>query len=142
MVFRTKEEFKELQKLKKIVKTLDRDLDSIIVEGYSDKQVMRKLGFAGKIFLSAEKTIEDLTEDVARGARRTAILTDFDEHGKKQNKKISHEISKEIDVSFSARNKFGKQLTSTGRRDIEDIRPLFENKNQKFIDARLHRLFP
>ena len=47
------EDFKELKRLEKVVKKLDRDLDSIIVEGIDDKEVMRKLGFTGTIFLSA-----------------------------------------------------------------------------------------
>ena len=45
------EDYKELKSLEKVVEKLDRDLDSIIVEGFDDKKVMRKLGFTGKIFL-------------------------------------------------------------------------------------------
>ncbi|MFB6292466.1 MAG: hypothetical protein ABEI58_03665 [Candidatus Nanohaloarchaea archaeon] len=136
------EEFRERKKLEEIVGRLDRDLDSVIVEGLSDKYVLEKLGFDGKIFLSAERTLEGLVEDVVRGSDRTAVLTDFDSHGKEQNRLISHELDKEMDVVRSAREEFGAQLTSTGRRTIEDIRPLFHSKQDKFVEAALDRLVP
>lgn len=135
------EDFKELKKLERLAEKLDRDLDSIIVEGYSDKKVMRKLGFTGKIFLSAERTIEDLVEDVSRGSERTAVLTDFDRHGKKANREISHELQGKVKNSRSSRREFGIQLTSKGRHAVEDVRPLFEDKEQKFVDAALSRLY-
>jgi len=40
------------------------------------------------MFLSAERTIEDLTEDVTRASKRVAILTDFDQHGKRRTKRF------------------------------------------------------
>lgn len=136
-----KEDFRELKKLEQIVEKLDRDLDSIIVEGYDDRKAIKNLGFTGKIFLSAEKTVEDLVEDVSRGSERTAVLTDFDEHGKKQNRKISQALLGEVKNSISSRREFGKQLTSHGRHAVEDVKPLFRDKDQKFVDAALSRLY-
>lgn len=135
------EDFKELKKLESIVEKLDRDLDSIIVEGFDDRKVMRKLGFTGKIFLSAEMSVEDLVEDVERGAEKTAVLTDFDSHGKEQNRKIRQELQGRVKNSISARKEFGLQLTSKDRHAVEDVRPLFEDKDQKFVDAALSRLY-
>lgn len=136
-----KEKFKERKKLEEVVKKIDRDVDSVIVEGYSDKQVMKKLGFEGKIFLSAERSVEDLSEDVKRASDRIAILTDFDNHGKEENKKILQELQSEVDVIKASRKEFGSQLTSTGRRTIEDAAPLFKSKERKFVDAALDRIF-
>lgn len=135
------EDFRELKTLERIVKKLDRDLDSIIVEGFSDKKVMQKLGFTGKIFLSAERTVEDLVEDVERGSERTAVLTDFDSHGKEEYHKIRHALQGRVKNSISSRKEFGKQLTSKGRHAVEDIKPLFEDEDEKFIDAALSRLY-
>jgi 5S rRNA maturation endonuclease (ribonuclease M5) len=135
------EDFRELKRLERVVEKLDRDLDSIIVEGFSDKKVMQKLGFSGKIFLSAERTIEDLVEDVERGSERTAVLTDFDSHGKEENEKIRHELQGRVKNSISSRREFGKHLTARGRHAIEDVRPLFDDKDEKFIDAALSRLY-
>lgn len=135
-----KEKFRERKRLIKATERLERDLDAIIVEGFSDKQVMRELGFEGKIFLSAERNNELLAEDVKRGAERVAVLTDFDSHGKDQNQKIRQELQDKVDVFSSARKEFGLQLTSTGRRAIEDIEPLFHSKEEKFVDAALDRL--
>lgn len=131
----------ERRKLEEVTKKFNRDVDSIIVEGFSDKQVMQKLGFEGRIFLSAERTVEDLAEDVERSSQRVAILTDFDEHGKEENKKILQELQDRVDVIKASRKEFGAQLTSTGRRTIEDAAPLFESKETKFVDAALDTLF-
>ena len=136
-----KEDFKELKQLERVVEKLDRDLDSVIVEGFDDKKVMRKLGFTGKIFLSAELSVEDLVEDVERGSDKTAVLTDFDSHGKEQNQKIRHALQGKVKNSISAREEFGIQLTSNDRHAVEDVRPLFQDRDQKFVDAALSRLF-
>ncbi|MFB6180608.1 MAG: toprim domain-containing protein [Candidatus Nanohalobium sp.] len=136
-----KERYVERNLLEKIVSRIDRDVDAAVVEGYSDKVIIEKLGFEGRIFLSAEKTVEGLVEDVSRSSEKVAVLTDFDTHGKQEAGKISRELDKEIDVLNSAREEFGKQLTSEGRMAVEDIRPLFEDKDQKFVDAALSRLF-
>jgi len=136
-----KQDFVEKKELEKIISRIDRDVDSVVVEGYSDRIVIEKLGFSGKIFLSAEKTIEGLTEDIARGAKRVAVLTDFDNHGKEQAEKISRSLDREVDVIRSCREQFGKQLTSTGRKAIEDAAPLFVDKEEKFVEAALDDLY-
>lgn len=135
------ENFMERKHLEAEVGKIDRDVDAAVVEGYSDKKALRKLGFESKIFLSAERTVEDLAEDVIRGADRVAVLTDFDEHGKEQNRKISQALNKEIDVIRSARKDFGAQLTSTDRRAVEDVRPLFDDPDDKFVEAQLSGLY-
>ncbi len=134
--------FKERKLLEKEVEKLNQDVDSAVVEGLDDKRVLRKLGFDGKIFLSAEKTLEDLAEDLERGSLRTVILTDFDQHGKDENKKINQVLQeRDIDVINSSRKQFGAQFTSTGRMAIEDAEPLFRSKFDKFVDAALDGLF-
>jgi 5S rRNA maturation endonuclease (ribonuclease M5) len=135
------QDYREKQKLIEVTDKLDRDLDAVIVEGFCDKQVMRKLGFEGKIFLSAQRKLELLAEDVERGAEKIAILTDFDTHGKEENRKLRQLLQDKVDVFNSAREEFGSQLTSTGRRTIEDIEPLFHSKEEKFVDAALDQLY-
>lgn len=137
-----KEKFIEKKQLEQVVEKIDRDTDGVVVEGIGDRYVLRRLGFRGKIFLSAEKTMEDLVENVSRGADRVGVLTDFDQHGKDEAKKITHQLQKEIDVVKTIRDDFGKQLTSTGRRTVEEIKPLFESKEDKFVDVALDRLYP
>ena len=136
-----KDDYVEKRELERVISRIDRDVDSVVVEGYSDRIVVEKLGFTGKIFLSAEKTLEGLAEDVGRGAERVAVLTDFDNHGKEQAGKISRRLDKEVDVIRSCRKQFGKKLTSTGRKAVEDIAPLFVDREQKFVDAALDDLF-
>lgn len=135
------DKYRERKLLERITEKIDRDVDSAIVEGFSDKKVLQKLGFNGRIYLSAERSIEDLTEDVERASERVAVLTDFDTHGKEENKKIVQELQGRVDVISAARKEFGKQLTSTGRMTLEDAAPLFVNKEQKFVDAALDTIF-
>lgn len=135
------QDYREKNRLIEVTDKLNRDLDALIVEGFSDKQVMRKLGFEGKIFLSAERKLELLAEDVERGAEKVAILTDFDSHGKEENRKLKQLLQDKVDLFNSAREEFGAQLTSTGRRTIEDIEPLFHSKEDKFVDAALDQLY-
>lgn len=136
------EEFKSLKRLEREVEKIDRDVDSVIVEGFNDMKAIKELGFTGRIYMSAEKSVEDLTEDVIRGSETVAILTDFDSHGKEQNKKIAQVLQEDILVDFSARKSFGKELTSQDRYAVEDVIPLFSSWRDKFTDATLDRLFP
>ncbi len=136
-----REDFIEKNRLEKIVAKISRDVDSIIVEGWADKKVMRELGFQGRIFLSAERTQKGLVEDVSRASEKVAVLTDFDSHGKEEAQAISRKLQEEIDVIRSARKEFGAQLTSKDRRAVEDIRPLFEDMEKKFVEAAMDGLF-
>ena len=133
-------DFRELQQLQKITEMIDRDADSVIVEGYSDKVAIRQLGFKGKIFQSAERSVEDLAEDVERGAVRVAVLTAFDTHRKDQNSEIIQALQGKVDVINSLRRDFGAQLTSNGRHAVEDVLPLFESKEDKFIEEMLDEI--
>ena len=135
------EDFIEKKQLEEIICRISRDVDSVVVEGWDDKKVIQKLGFKGRIFMSAERTHEDLCEDVSRASERVAVLTDFDSHGKEEAREISRKLQQDVDVIRSARKDFGSQLTSKDRRAVEDIRPLFEDRDQKFVDAAMDDLF-
>lgn len=135
------QKFRERRQLVELVSDIEKNVDAVIVEGFSDRLVLKKLGFGKPVFQSAERTVEDLVEDVSRRCDKVAVLTDFDEHGKERGRKISRELEKEIDVLRSVRESFGKQLTGEGRRAVEDVMPLFEDKEEKFVDATLSRLY-
>jgi 5S rRNA maturation endonuclease (ribonuclease M5) len=135
-----KKKYREKKLLEGEVQRIDREVDAAIVEGFSDRRVLEALGFESRIFECAERSIEDLTEDVGRFAERVVILTDFDSHGKQQNRELQHALQGRTDVIRSARKSFGRQLTSTGRIDVEDAAPLLVDKEQKFVDADLSRL--
>ena len=135
------DKFEELKNLERIVQRIDRDAEAVVVEGFSDRKALRNLGFTGRIFESAERNLELLAEDIGRSTETVAILTDFDSHGKEQNNRLRHLLQEDADVLVSAREQFGSQLTSEGRMAVEDVRPLFEDKEQKFVDAALDQLY-
>lgn len=136
-----KERFRERNMLEKTVERIDRDVDAAVVEGYSDRKVLRELGFESMIFESAERSVEDLAEDLERAAGTIAVLTDFDSHGEEQARKIGHALQGRVDVIDSARDELRGQMKSEGRMAVEDARPLLHSRQQKFVDALLDRLF-
>ncbi|MFB6158604.1 MAG: hypothetical protein ABEJ95_02980 [Candidatus Nanohalobium sp.] len=136
-----RQDYIEKKRLEKIVKKISGDVDAAVVEGWADKKMLQKLGFKGKIFLSAERTHDDLCEDITRSTEKVVVLTDFDQHGKEEAREISRRLQKDIDVVRSARKEFGAQLTSKDRRAVEDVRPLFKDREEKFVDAAMDDLF-
>jgi len=132
--------FRERKEFEGLVRELDKNVGSAIVEGLKDKIVLQKLGFSGKIFLSAERSNEDLCEDVARGSERVAILTDFDSHGREQNRKIESLLEGKVDVINSLRRDIGAQMAENDRYAIEDIMPVLKDKNQKFVEEKLDEI--
>jgi len=137
----TDEDYIYREKLRKLAQKIDNDVDAIIVEGKSDKRILRKLGVEGHIFTCGGKVPELFCDDVARVSNKIVILTDFDEHGKELNKEFRQLLSSDVDILSSYRKQFGKLLTSRDRYCIEDLRPLFTSRFQKFVDVDLDRLF-
>lgn len=135
-----KEEFRERKRFESLIDELNKNSVSVVVEGYMDQLVLRKLGFRGKVFLSAERKNEDLCEDVARGSERVVILTDFDSHGRKQNKKLGKLLEGKVDVINSFRRDMKAEMAENDRYAIEDIRPILQNKNKKFVEEKLDEI--
>jgi len=129
------------EKLRALVTKMDTDVDAIIVEGESDKRVLRQLGMETRIFTCGGRNPELFCEDVSRVSRKVVILTDFDTHGKELNREFCQLLEGETDVLNSYRRDFGKLLTSEDRHCVEDIRPLFHSDYDKYVDANLDRLF-
>ncbi|MFQ3308259.1 MAG: 5S rRNA maturation endonuclease (ribonuclease M5) [Candidatus Nanohaloarchaea archaeon] len=134
-------DFHQLKQLERTVEKIDHDVDAAVVEGYSDKKALEKLGFTGRIFQSAERAVEELSEDIERSIDTVAILTDFDSHGKEASRELSQELEDKVNVDLAARKSFGKVLTSQDRYDVEDVAPLFSSWQDKFVEAALDRLY-
>ncbi|MDY6778499.1 MAG: hypothetical protein SVU32_07575 [Candidatus Nanohaloarchaea archaeon] len=137
----TDEEYSYRERLRDIVGSIDTDVDAVIVEGRDDMHVLRRLGLSVRVFRCGGRGHEQFCNDVARVSEKVVILTDFDEHGKELNKKFSRMLSGDVDIISSYRRDFGKLLTSQDRYCVEDIRPLFSSRVDKYIDATLDRLF-
>jgi 5S rRNA maturation endonuclease (ribonuclease M5) len=92
----------------------------IIVEGKKDEKALRKLGFK-KIIKISGKPLEKVFEEVS-SYKSVAILTDFDEEGKKIFSQLNKILSSHrIKVHFFLRNK----IKSTFKiKKIEEINSL------------------
>ncbi len=92
----------------------------IIVEGKKDEKALRRLGFKRIVKISG-KPLEKVFEEVSK-YKSVAILTDFDEEGKKIFSNLSRVLSSHrIKVHFFLRNK----IKSTFKiKKIEEINSL------------------
>ena len=137
----TKEEYIYREEIRRVLKRIDRDCDGIIVEGIDDYKVLKELGVSTRIFRLSGKSFVDLAETVSHCCKTVTILTDYDEEGKKINKRLKRLLVPELDVMSSYRKEFGKVLTSKDRFCIEDIRPLLVDSLDKFDEVKLSRMY-
>lgn len=133
--------YKYRERLKRLLKAIDRDTDVILVEGTSDTAVLRKMGCSSDIEEIADRQVDVVAAEISELYETVVVLTDFDTHGKKQAANVSRLLDKECDVFYSYRKRFGRLLTERGRRCIEDIRPLLGTHDRQFREATLDRLF-
>lgn len=137
----TDEEYEYREEMIELLQRADRDADAIIVEGVSDKKVLRQCGVESRVFTCGGKEPEAFAETIGRVSERVVILTDFDSHGKELNDEFRHLLREDVHVLSAHRRDIGAHLTESGRHCIEDLRPLFSSRFEKFVDVKLDRLF-
>lgn len=109
--------------VKQLVREMDRDVDAVIVEGQNDRAALQRAGCTTPIYTCSQTNgLVGFARDIADG--RIAILTDFDEEGKRLNGRL-RDLLPGKHVRPIWRQKFGKVLTASGRRDIESLNNVF-----------------
>ncbi len=98
-------------------------VDAVIVEGPHDKKTLKLLGYEGPIVTrSGKRSHLELAEFVARKFSRVVILTDFDEAGRDQNKRLKKLLeTKKVKVEQVYRWKFHKLLKEARISTVEAI---------------------
>lgn len=124
-----KRRYELLENIEKIINNLNYDVDFIIVEGRHDERTIRHLGYNGVIIklCSSGLTISRLTDRLSAKfqGRRAAILVDFDEEGKRLNRRLTMELNiKGIKVNQHVRERLRKLVTLDGIYTIEGISAL------------------
>ncbi|MEM7826884.1 MAG: hypothetical protein QXQ40_01525 [Candidatus Aenigmatarchaeota archaeon] len=108
--------------LKRIIERMNYEADAVVVEGLRDEKALIRLGFKNKIIKCAMHDIAEI-EGFTEKCSSIAILTDFDEHGKKLNRSISSYLQcRGIKVRGFYRKKIREVLKN--RNTIESINNL------------------
>jgi len=102
------------------------EVEAVIVEGARDAKALRELGFAGDILLcSARLSRGALIDSVASCYQRVAILTDFDQKGRKLCRELMAGLERRgVKIEKRYRRLFRKVLVKRGMRAVEAISSL------------------
>lgn len=120
-------------KIEEILKTLDENVDLIIVEGKRDREVLKKLGCKSQIIAIGEihKSLFEVVEEIKEKYKglRVAVLMDFDEEGEKLNKKIEVLLEGcDLTIEKTLKNKLRKAMFEEDRRRIEELSGILEKE--------------
>ena len=128
---------RDLDKLIRIEKWID-DLNKltdviVIVEGKTDKLMLKKIGINHKIIIFYEKDFWKKVHLESRLKKKMIILTDFDEEGKNLNKKIiRYVLDFNIKVLDKERTDFRIVTKGFGNEIYEIVKRILELK-EKYI---------
>ncbi len=135
----TKDEHVQREEFRRLVARIDRDADTIIVEGAADRRVLQALGAETSIAACGGRDAAPFCRAVAADADHVVILTDFDEAGKELNQRLRRQLSGDVDVIASYRQQFGQLLAVDNRQCVEDIAPLLRSPFDTVVETRRRR---
>jgi len=77
--------------LTSLFEELETVADAVVVEGVRDVRALRGLGFRGRVEMCSRVGVSDgdLVEGLAQSSGAVVILTDFDEEGRRMNRRLS-----------------------------------------------------
>ena len=99
-------------------------IDAIIVEGPHDKKTLKILGFKKPIIKCSRTRLShiEIADYVSKNFSKITILTDFDEEGRKLNKKLKKHLErKDVKIEELYRRKFWRLLKEVGILTLESI---------------------
>ncbi|MEM4408017.1 MAG: hypothetical protein QXI19_04665 [Candidatus Caldarchaeum sp.] len=94
----------------------------VLVEGVRDEQVLRMIGFTGRVLLASR-----LRSEMGKMPKRVILLLDFDREGLKNMKKLAKKLSSagvKVDESYHKRLRILKRYGIT---TVESLRSLLPN---------------
>jgi len=98
--------------------------DAVLVEGLRDVAALRDLGFLGRVEMCSKVGVSDgdLVENLARSAGTVVILTDFDEAGRRLNRRISRLLERRgVRVETRLRRAVGRLMAVLGVYAVEAL---------------------
>jgi len=132
-----------LERLTRLLGELETLVDVVIVEGPRDLEALRQLGFRGVISLFSQVGVPDadFIDAISRAHGSVAILTDFDEEGRKIDLALSEGFERRgVRVEKGLRRELGRIMAATGVYAIEsldNVQELSEAEERDYNSSRL-----
>ena len=121
-----------LERLTRLLGELEALVDVVIVEGPRDLEALRRLGFRGGVSLFSQVGIldTDFIDSISRGHASVAILTDFDEEGRKIDLALSEGFERRgLMVEKGLRREMGRIIAAMKVYAIESLDNAQEKKS-------------
>ena len=132
MPTRSERQSEALEKLESVLRGEDEPIEFILVEGTRDVEALRFLGVTTPIDVSfhvrrAEPVIAD---NISTKTRNVLVLTDFDETGRNQAKRLTELLIAEgVHVQIELRRKIGRLMGILDLKTVESIDNLVMRKD-------------
>jgi 5S rRNA maturation endonuclease (ribonuclease M5) len=113
-----------LERLTRLLGELETLVCVVIVEGPRDLEALRQLGFRGVVSLFSQVGVPDadFIDAISRAHGSVAILTDFDEEGRKIDLALSEGFERRgVRVEKGLRHEMGRIMAAIGVYAIESL---------------------
>lgn len=127
------EDLERLEQLEELVQELLQQSEegaAIIVEGKRDRRALRELGVTGPVKLGTQKSLLELSEEIAREYDKVIVLTDWDENGDKLARLIAEFLS---NAGAAVNTDIRQRIKALVKKRIKDI----ESLNTHLYNLRL-----
>ncbi len=134
-----------LERLTRLLGELETLVDVVIVEGFRDLEALRQLGFRGVVSLFSQVGVPDadFLDTSSREYGSVAILTDFDEEGRKIDLALSEGFERRgVRVEKGLRREMGRIIAALGVYAIEsldNIRELSKAEERDYNPSHLSK---
>ena len=132
-----------LERLTRLLGELETLVDVVIVEGPRDLEALRQLGFRGVISLFSQVGVHDadFIDVTSREHGSVAILTDFDEEGRKIDLALSEGFERRgLRVEKGMRQEMGRIMAAVKIYAIESLDNIQELSKAEERDNNIARL--
>ena len=132
MPTRSERQSEALEKLESILRGEDEPIEFILVEGTRDVEALRFLGVTTTIDVSSHvrRAEPAIADNISTKTRNVLVLTDFDETGRNQAKRLTELLIAEgVHVQIELRRKIGRLMGILDLKTVESIDNLVMRKD-------------
>ncbi len=116
------EKRKKYRRIKDLILEIRSAVDAAVVDGVHDRKTLKHLGFDAPVFTRSELSYIELADIIAKKFSTVAILTDFDEEGKRANETLNRLFEeRQIKVCHTCRENLETLLKQEKITTIEGI---------------------
>lgn len=112
------------EELGHLLEDLEYLVDAVVVEGPRDAEALRRLSFKGRLETCSRVCVSDVdfVESLSREAVSVVILTDFDEEGRRLNKRLTRLLERRgVKVETGLRREVSRLMAALGVYAVEAL---------------------